>query len=93
MNAGSDGWLGTVTLAKVFAAQGHWEKAAEIYRSLLRHDPQREDLTRALAEAEAGMRAAARTSSPELTPLFREWIDLLLRYDRLRKLRRFQERL
>lgn len=93
MTAGKDYRQGTATLARVFAEQGHWEKAAEIYRNLLRHDPQREDLKRALAEAETGMRAAARTSSQELESLFREWIDLLLQYDRLRKLHRLKTRL
>jgi len=87
---GKDYRQGTATLAKVFAEQGHWEKAAEIYRNLLQHDPEREDLARALAEAEAGMHAAGRKLSQDLVPLFREWIDLLLNYDRLRKLRRFK---
>ena len=93
MIAGKDYRQGTATLARVFAEQGHWEKAAEIYRNLLQHDPQREDLQRALAEAETGMRTAGRTSSQELASLFGEWIDLLLQYDRLRKLRRLRARL
>jgi cytochrome c-type biogenesis protein CcmH/NrfG len=84
---------GTATLARVFAEQGHWEKAAAIYRNLLQQDPQREDLKQALAEAEAGIRAAGRTLSPDLVPLFRQWIALLLQYDRLRKLRRLLTRL
>jgi cytochrome c-type biogenesis protein CcmH/NrfG len=93
MTAGKDYRQGTATLARVFAEQGHWGKAAEIYRNLLQHDPQREDLKRALAEAETGMRAAERTSSQELAGLFREWIDLMLQCDRMRKLRRLKARL
>lgn len=93
MTIGKDYRQGTATLARVFAEQGHWEKAAEIYRSLLQQDPQREDLKRALGEAEAGIRASGRAPSQNLTPLFQEWIDLLLQCDRLRKLRRLKARL
>ena len=84
---------GTVTLARVFAEQGHWDKSAEIYRNLLRQDPGRPDLVQALAEAEAALRAAQPPPSQALVPLFREWIDLLLRTDRIRQLRRFKTRI
>jgi tetratricopeptide (TPR) repeat protein len=80
---------GTATLARLFAEQGHWEKSAEIYRRLLRQDPDRQDLARALDEAEAALRASAQA----LAPLVQQWIDLLLTYDRLRKLHRFKARL
>ena len=81
---------GTVTLARLFAAQGHWEKAAGIYRTLLQEEPGREDLAQALAAAEKHLAAAGRASSRDLVPLFRRWIDLLLKYDRLRKLKRLR---
>jgi hypothetical protein len=42
----------TETMAKVYAAQGHWGKAAEIYRHLLTGTPARKDFSDALAEAE-----------------------------------------
>jgi hypothetical protein len=84
---------GTTTLARLFAEQGHWEKSIEIYRNLLRQDPDRPDLAQALAEAEAAKRAARPAPSQTLVPIFREWIDLLLRYDRIRKLRRFKSRI
>ena len=84
---------GTATLARVFAAQGHWARSAEIYRNLLRENPGRQDLARALGEAEAALRAAGPTSLQALVPLFQKWVDLLLKADRLRKLRRFQARL
>lgn len=84
---------GTATLARVFAEQGHWEKSVEIYRNLLRQDPGRPDLAQALGEAEAALRAAQPSSSHALVPLLQEWIDLLLTYDRLRKLHRFKVRM
>ena len=89
----TDGYPGTATLARVFAAQGHWEQSIEIYRNLLRQEPDRPDLAQALAEAEAALQAARPAPSHALAPLFREWIDLLLRHDRVRKLRRFKIRL
>ncbi|MGE5256012.1 MAG: tetratricopeptide repeat protein [Hyphomicrobiales bacterium] len=82
---------GTVTLARLFAAQGHWEKAAEIYRSLLEHEPDREDLAQALSAAQQQLAASGRESARDLVPLFRRWIDLLLKYDRLRKLKRLRK--
>jgi tetratricopeptide (TPR) repeat protein len=80
----------TVTMARVYEEQGHWEKAAEIYRFLLKQEPQRKDLAEALADAERKMDEALNKNPDDLIPLFREWIDLLLRYSRLQKLRRFK---
>jgi len=84
---------GTVTLARLFAAQGHWDKSAEIYRDLLRENPDRQDLAQALGEAEASLRAAGPTSPQALAPLLQKWIYLMFTYDRLRKLRRLKARL
>jgi len=84
---------GTVTLARVFAEQGYWEKSVEIYRNLLQQNPNRQDLVQALAEAEAAMRTSAPTPSRALVALFQEWIDLMLKYEQLRKLRRFKARM
>jgi hypothetical protein len=83
---------GTVTLARLFAAQGHWEKAVDIYRSLLQQEPVREDLAQALADAEEQLAASGRAAPRDLVPLFRRWIDLLLKYDRLCKLKRLKSR-
>jgi hypothetical protein len=84
---------GTVTLARLFAAQGHWEQSAAIYRNLLRENPDRQDLAQALVEAEAAMQAAGPASPEALGPLLQKWIDLLFAYDRVRKLRRLKARL
>jgi hypothetical protein len=89
----TDGYPGTATLARVFAEQGHWEKSIEIYRSLLRQDPGRPELVQALAEAEAALQAARPAPSQALVPLVREWVDLLLRLDGVRKLRRLKTRI
>jgi cytochrome c-type biogenesis protein CcmH/NrfG len=84
---------GTVTLARLFAAQGHWEKAVDIYRRLLAREPDRRDIAQALAEAEDQVNAAGRKRRVEIDALFRQWIDLLLKYDRFCKLKRLKSRL
>ena len=83
---------GTATLARLFAAQGHWEKAVNIYRRLLEREPGRPDIAQALAEAESQAKAAGRKRPGDMDALFRQWIDLLLKYDRLRKLKRLKRR-
>jgi cytochrome c-type biogenesis protein CcmH/NrfG len=85
-----NGASGTVTLARLYAQQGHWRKAAAIYRSLLQEDPDRTELRQALAEAESRL---AEGEPDDLAPLFREWIELLFRHDRLRRLKRLKRRL
>ena len=77
----------TETMAKVYAAQGHWEKAAEIYRHLLSGAPTRKDLVHALADAEKKIPKESDMNPEQLVPLFREWIELLFRRQKLQKLR------
>ena len=81
----------TGTMAKVYAGQGHWDKAAEIYRHLLRVEPERTDYLEALAEAERMLSATRKQSVEDLPSLFHEWIDLMLKYKNLQRLRRFKK--
>jgi len=83
----------TETMAKVYAAQGHWGKAAEIYRHLLTGAPARKDFADALAEAETKMLNDSPENSEQLVPLFREWIELLFRYEKLQRLRNLKDRI
>ena len=82
----------TETMAKVFADQGHWAKVVEIYRHLLTADPERLDFAEALAEAENRMKALRRNNPEQLVPLFREWIDLLFKYEALQKLEKLKKK-
>ena len=82
----------TETMANVYAQQGHWRKVAEIYRHLLAAEPGRLDYADALAEAEAKMKEPEPKSPERLVPLFREWIELLLKAEELEKLKRLQKR-
>ena len=83
----------TETMAKVYAAQGHWGKAAEIYRHLLSGARARKDLADALAEAEKKMHKSSLKNPEQLVPLFREWIELLFRQEKLQKLRNMKDKL
>ena len=80
----------TVTMARVYEEQGHLEKAAEIYRHLIKAEPDRRELIEKLVEIENKYDEAKNRKPDDLILLFREWITLLLRYNRLRKLRRLQ---
>ena len=78
----------TGTMAKVYSGQGHWDKAAEIYRHLLKLEPERTDYLEALAEAERMLNTTVNRQVEDLAPLFQQWIDLMLKYKNLQKLRR-----
>ena len=80
----------TGTMAKVYAGQGHWDKASEIYRHLLKMEPERTDYLEALAEAERMLSTTSQRSDDDLAPLFHEWIDLMFKYKNLQRLRRFK---
>ena len=80
----------TETMAKVYADQGHWAKAVEIYRHLLATEPKRVELASGLAEAENRMNAMRRKTPEQLVPLIREWIELLFKYEALQKLNRLK---
>lgn len=77
----------TATMARILAQQGHYRKAAEIYRHLLRQDPTRTDLIRALENL------APHLQRPDPADLLAEWIRLLLECRRLRDLESLRERL
>ncbi len=83
----------TETMAKVYAAQGHWENAAAIYRRLLAEKPARKDWADALADAEKNQKIAAQKNPEQLEPLFREWIELLFRREKLQKLRNLRNKM
>ena len=89
MNPGVD--IYTETMAKVYADQGHWAKAAEIYSHLAIKEPDRQDLADALAEAKIKMSEISREYPEKLVPLFREWIELMFQREKLEKLKRMRK--
>jgi len=74
-------------MAKVYADQGNLGKAAEIYNYLLKQEPGRQDLIDALSEIENGGFDKDREN---LLMLFSEWIDLLLKFNGIQKLKKLQ---
>ena len=82
----------TETMAKVYADQGHWSKAAKIYGYLSAKEPLRRDLAEALAEAENKIRDSRPKDPQLLVPLFQEWIELLFKNEKLQKLKKLKNR-
>lgn len=76
----------TETMAKVYTDQGYLEKAVEIYRYLLEREPDRQDLAKKLSEIENRMDEKKDTGKEHLVPLFSQWIDLVLKHNKLKKL-------
>jgi len=83
----------TATMAKVFADQGHYEKAAHIYRNLLKREPARQDLADALSAVEERISDAGKTSDENIVSLLGEWVELVFKYKQLRFLRSVKKRI
>jgi hypothetical protein len=83
----------TETMAKVYADQGHWARAFEIYRHLVQTEPQRQDLIDALEHARQKMKVQPDSRLLKLVPLFREWIELLLQQEKIEKLKKLRDKL
>jgi len=78
----------TVTMARVHAQQGNLEEARRIYRHLLDKEPERKDLAAAL-EALGNREESQEIDT--LLPLFREWLDLIFRYNKMKKLKKLHQ--
>lgn len=78
----------TRTMAKVFFQQGHYDRAIEIYRYLLKKNPDQPDLMAELKAAKRERKLQYRARARDLTVLVDEWIDLLQKYRLIRILNR-----
>jgi len=87
-----DSDFNTVTMAKVFAGQGLYDKAAGIYHKLLEQDPDRSDLIEALSELEKIRSEKEKDLKITLFPLFFEWFDLALSNNRIELLNKLNKR-
>ena len=83
----------TATMARIYTQQGHYRKAAEIYRHLLELDPSRQDIAGALAEVQALQDAKTPAAKKDLAPLLREWIRLAVRFRQVQQLKRMKKSL
>jgi hypothetical protein len=80
----------TETMARIYADQGHYAKAAAIYRRLAARFPGRLDLRKALQAVESRQHEA---THEHLSGMLGEWVVLLRKrreLDRLRRLRRLR---
>ena len=68
------------TQAKLYADQGFYDKAMEIYRHLINEFPEQEDLLDDISDLKMKMQQAKASKEPELAILFKQWIDLLTQY-------------
>ena len=92
----------TVTMARLYTDQGYYDKAAEVYRCLLRQSPWREDLAQALDEVETKL--ASVTPDPlessdtqpktgrDLEGLLEEFSDWLIQYRQVRDLKKMKHK-
>jgi pentatricopeptide repeat protein len=76
----------TATMAKVYAKQGHYEKAIEIYRFLLGKEPDQQELAEALAELEAKVVHDKQIGAPQLANLLSDWVATILKYRQIKTL-------
>jgi tetratricopeptide (TPR) repeat protein len=83
--------LNTVTMAKIYARQGLYDNAAEIYNKLLEQDPGRHDISDALLELEKMKSASDKELKKSLVPLFSKWFDLALCCNRLGLLKKLNK--
>lgn len=83
----------TATMARIYAEQGHYEKAAGIYKFLLGKDPDRQDLADALEEVRQKQNRNKRGTGNDLARLIDEWFSLLLRFHRMQQLKNIQNQL
>ena len=81
----------TKTMANVYAEQGYFAKASEIYRYLLKHDPESRELNDLLSGVEKKLNEKERKDREILEKLFGKWIYLQVSYNRLQKLKKFKQ--
>ena len=86
MDTDGDKTFYTVTMARVYADQGHYEDAARIYRHLLDQTPDRSDLKEALDDVLAKLPKAP-SHWNEVALWVERWAQLVIRSRALDQLR------
>ncbi len=79
----------TETMAGIYASQGHYRKAVDIYRRLLEAHPNRTDLKDKLLRIESRKKFE---DENRLAAKFSEWLDLLMRRQKLDALKQLKNR-
>ncbi|MBF0395986.1 MAG: hypothetical protein HQK78_04395 [Desulfobacterales bacterium] len=81
----------TKAMAKIYTDQGHFEKAAEIYRYLLEKNPEDEEFALSLAEVEKKMVEQEKINQNDLPKLFEKWIEVLFKYSSIKKIEKLKD--
>ena len=77
----------TPTMARIYASQGYYEKAADIYRYLLSKNPDQDELKDELSDVEQKLAESPRNNKEDLVRLFRQWFKLINLYNQHYKLK------
>jgi hypothetical protein len=75
----------TITMARIYAAQGHHGKARHICRHLIAQNPEDAEALQVLAELDAGTATLSADQKPDLKERVKEWADLAGQYNRIRR--------
>ncbi len=78
----------TKTLAKLYADQGHYDKAIEVYQHLIKQFPAREDILDDFSDLKVKIQRIKTSNEPELAVLFRQWFDLLIKYKQIHDIKK-----
>ena len=85
----------TATMARVYAQQGHYQKAADIYRHILLMEPDRKDIVDALSMVEKQLADVELESKPDLKEkdlvyLFHKWFQMAIGHGRIERLKKLK---
>ena len=83
----------TATMAKIFAQQGHYDEAIEIYQYLLSKDPDQEDLADALARTVEKRDKELATGPRDILWILSNYVGLLLNFRQFLDLQDFQRQI
>ena len=82
----------TKPLAKLYADQGHYDKAIEIYQYLTKKFPERKDISDDLSDLKIKIQRIETSAKPELAVLFQQWFDLIARYKQMNAIQKKMKR-
>ena len=78
----------TKTIAKLYADQGHYDKAIEIYQYLVTNFPDREDILDDFSDLKIKLQRIKTSKKPNLAVLFQQWFDLLAEYKQIKAIQK-----
>ena len=88
----------TATMARLYAQQGHYQKAADIYRHILSNEPDREDIVAELSKVEQQLtdmepESEKNMKEKDLVSLFQKWFQMAAGHGRIEILKKLKQQL